>query len=246
MVLTVDVGNTYITFGLFDLAKLKRKGSITTPKRITITEAQGEIRRFKSDTLAIASVVPGLTRPFITAAKEMKLATFEVTHQVKTGLEFEYHDPSTVGADRIANAVAGLKLYNDNLTIIDFGTATTYDVVLKEGIYLGGIICPGIEASLEAMVKQASLIPSVEIKIPDQTIGKNTAECIRSGIIYSTIGQMTEIIKRVNEETGRVHKVIATGGWGESMKSLCPLIEEVDPDLTLKGIYEIYLLNQKC
>ncbi|HID32567.1 MAG TPA: type III pantothenate kinase [bacterium (Candidatus Stahlbacteria)] len=245
MVLTIDIGNTYIGIGLFDRGGIKERTSITTPNRMTSYEARELILRFRPDALGLASVVPSLINPFVAGAKELDLETVLVSYESRTGLKYRYHDPSSIGSDRIANAVGGLKLYKENLIIIDFGTATTFDVVLKDGTYLGGIICPGIESGLESLSRRAALIPEVELKVPENVIGRNTTECIQSGIIFTTIGQINEILKRIKKESGEEFKVIATGGWGRKIVELTSLIDHFDPDLTLRGIYEIYLLNQK-
>ncbi|RKX70349.1 pantothenate kinase [candidate division WOR-3 bacterium] len=244
MVLSIDIGNSYIGMGLFKDDQITDRRTITTPKRMTGFEAKEIIAGYEMEGIGLASVVPKLTRPFIEAGNELGIKVVEVSYRSKTNLRFEYHDPSTIGADRIANAVGGLKSYRSDLIIVDLGTATTFDVVLKEGVYLGGIICPGIESSLEALVENAALIPQIELKLPERIIGRNTAECIRSGIIFTTIGQISEIVGRIRKEHKRDFRVIATGGWGGEIKELSDLIDDYDADLTLKGIHEIYHLNQ--
>ena len=154
-------------------------------------------------------------------------------------------NPREVGADRIANGVAAYELYREACLVIDFGTATTFDVVSAKGEYLGGAICPGPRMSVEALGKMTSKLHVVEIEKPQRVIGKNTSESIKSGIFYGYLGEIEGLVARVGLELGEKPRVIATGGLADLFASSTECIETVDKDLTLKGLKIIYDRNRR-
>ena len=249
MVLTCDVGNSFIHFGLFKDRKLVEQTMFATREPITPDECFLMVKEIlASETpagMVIGSVVPNVTPPLVAMAGErFSLAPVVVSSRVKTGLQIRYRDAGTIGADRIANAVAAWTEYKKDTVVVDFGTATSYDVVTKDGEYLGGVIVPGIGISLEALVKKTAKLFKVEVVVPKHYIGQNTEECIQSGIFYSTVGQIETIVKGIEAETGRTFMVIATGGAASVFGPHIPRIAKVDPTLTLKGLLEIYFLNR--
>src|SRR5690606_40562026 len=155
-----------------------------------------------------------------------------------------YPNPKEIGADRIVNAVGALKEHKAPLIIIDFGTATTYCYINESNQYCGGIISPGINISMEALYQRASKLPKIEIEAPESVIGKSTVEAMKSGVFYGYIGQVDGIVNRIKQDAGMDAKVIATGGLAPLIGKSSETIDDVDPFLTLKGLYEIYKMNR--
>src|SRR2546423_1748396 len=162
---------------------------------------------------------------------------------VKTGLKIQYRDPKEVGADRIVAAMAAFKKYGGPLIIIDFGTGTTYDVVSKEGDYLGGAIAPGMGISVEALYERAARLQRVELKAPSTVIGRTTAESMQAGIIFGFTAQVEGMVDRIRKELGQEPRVIATGGFAGLIAAQTPVIELVDQRLMLEGLRLIYDMN---
>jgi type III pantothenate kinase len=162
---------------------------------------------------------------------------------IKTGLKIHYRDPKEVGADRIVAAMAAFKAYGGPLIIIDFGTATTYDVVSDEGDYLGGAISPGMGISVEALYERAARLQRVELKAPPQVIGRTTVESMQAGIIFGFTAQVEGMVARIKKELGRDARVIATGGLSALIAEQTPVIELVDDRLMLEGLRLIYQMN---
>jgi type III pantothenate kinase len=155
-----------------------------------------------------------------------------------------YPNPKEIGADRIVNAVGALKEHHAPLIIIDFGTATTYCYINESKEYCGGVISPGISISMEALYKRASKLPKIEMEAPESVVGKSTVEAMKSGVFYGYIGQVDGIVNRIKQTTRKDAKVIATGGLASLIGESSETIDYVDPNLTLKGLYEIYKMNQ--
>jgi type III pantothenate kinase len=179
--------------------------------------------------------------------KYFEIDPFVLKAGVKTGLDIKYKNPSEVGADRIANAVAAVKLYpNKNIIIIDFGTATTFDVVSKKREYLGGAIVPGVRISMESLVGNTAKLPRVEIQEPETAVGKTTIESIQSGLYYGQIGMIKELIRQITIEAfqGKEPVVIATGGFA-SLFDETGLFEIAIPILVLQGLNEVLKLNKE-
>jgi len=162
----------------------------------------------------------------------------------KTGMRILYDNPQEVGADRIVNAVAAKALYGTPLIVIDFGTATTFDVISKEGDYLGGAIAPGVTVAAEALVQRTAKLPRVELVVPNRAIGTNTISSMQSGIMYGYVGLVEGMVARLRDELGGEARVIATGGLAEHIACQTAVIEDVDQNLTLEGLKLLYKLNR--
>ena len=247
MLLVIDVGNTNIVMGIFDGDKLKTNWRIHTEKDTTEDEfnvlinglfTTSSIKMTSIKHTIISSVVP----PMVTILDAFcRRYLGHKPHWVDTnsykGMPIHYSNPYEVGADRIVNAVAAFKKYKTSLIIIDFGTATTFDVVSYKGEYLGGAICPGIIISSEALFKKASKLPRVEIFTPpENVIGKDTNHSIRSGLIYGYAALVDGMVKRMKLEMNDDPKVVATGGLAPLMSAVSETIEHVEGQLTLEGL----------
>jgi type III pantothenate kinase len=255
MLLAVDVGNTNIVVGVFDGERLVADFRLHTNERSTGDELgldATELLRRRGidigaiDAVAVANVVPPLAR----AVDEMSriyfgCAPLVVGPGIRTGVSIRYEDPRLVGADRIANALAGRHLYGAPAILLDFGTATTFDAVSASGDYLGGAMAPGILISLEALVSRASKLHRIELVAPPSVIGRSPAASMQSGFVYGYVGLVQGIVARMRAEIGAEARVIATGGLAELFAPLIPEIEAVDPNLTLVGLRLIHELNSE-
>lgn len=255
MLLVFDIGNTQIVVGVFDDGGwLAADWRLATDRQKTVDE-YGIIMKSlfldrglnfsKINGAIISSVVPPLTNSIVQMAeKYFEVTPLVVGPGIKTGLSIKYDNPREVGADRVVNAVAGLKLYGSPLIIVDFGTATTFCALGTNGDYLGGAIAPGLGIAAEALFLRTAKLPRVELIKPKTVIGKNTIVSMQSGLVYGYIGLVESLIKRIKAEIGAEPKVIATGGLAELISSETKLIDKVNPYLTLEGLHEIYQLNQ--
>ncbi|HET9252160.1 MAG TPA: type III pantothenate kinase, partial [Candidatus Eisenbacteria bacterium] len=189
----------------------------------------------------IGSVVPAQTTLYAEATRRLTGAEpLLVTAKTTARVKIEYRDPDSVGADRIANAVAALERYGAPAIVVDFGTATTFDVLLKGRRYAGGVIAPGILTGAEHLVRRAARLGAFELKPPDRVVGKSTEESLQSGVFYGAVGEVDSIVRRISEEERIQPKVIATGGLAAAVASHSSTIQEVDPDLTLYGLRLIF------
>jgi len=198
------------------------------------------------DDAIVSSVVPELNQPYRDMLRNIfvKEPLF-VGPGIKTGMPILLDNPREVGADRIANGVAAFERFKTAAVVIDFGTATTFDVVSAQGEYLGGAICPGPRMSVESLGRLTSKLYEVEIHRPGRAIGKNTTDSIKSGIFYGYLGQIEGLLARITEELGQKPHVLATGGLADLFAQSTEAIEEVDKELTLKGLKIIYDRNQR-
>jgi type III pantothenate kinase len=193
------------------------------------------------ESVAISSVVPELTHTFSQMAREwMHLDPLVITHQVVHSLRIDYDPPSSVGADRLCGSVAAFTKYGGPLTIVDLGTATVFDIVSEQGVYLGGIIAPGLLTAMESLHSRTALLPRVELKFPETVIGRTTEGAIQSGLLYGAVETVSGILRRVNLQLGRKTTVVATGGFAGIVQAQCPEIGHVEPDLVLDGIRLIH------
>ena len=253
MLLAVDVGNTNVTFGLFDGELLTADWRVTAHRERTADEMAVELRDLFAlkgldlglvTGVVISSVVPGLNPALIEASRRyLKCEPVMVGPGVKTGVKVRYETPRDVGADRIANALAAYTKYGGPIVVIDFGTAVTYDAISAEGDYLGGAIAPGVEISLSALVSHTAMLRRVEPVAPDSVIGRNTVASIQSGLVWGFVAQVEGMVARMVGELGGKARVIATGGQAALVAGLTHVIEETDPMLTLEGLRLIYLQN---
>ncbi|MBZ4647604.1 MAG: type pantothenate kinase [Petroclostridium sp.] len=255
MILVVDVGNTNIVLGVYDEKKLVTYWRMATSKDRTADEmGMLFIQFFNSEGLKISdveaviisSVVPPIMYSLEHAIKKyIKVEPLIVGPGIKTGINIRYDNPREVGADRIVNAVAGYEIYGGPLIIVDFGTATTFCAITEKGEYLGGVICPGIKISIEALFEKAAKLPRVELVKPEKVIGKNTVSSMQAGAIYGYVGKVDYIVNRMKEEMGGGSiKVIATGGLARMIASESSTINEINSLLTLEGLRIIYERNK--
>ena len=253
MLLVIDVGNSNNVIGLFSGEKLLTHWRIRTEPNRTADEYWVLIKEFillnnveteTIDDIVIACVVP----PLVPILEEMARKYFScepliVGPGIKTGISILYRNPSEVGADRIVNSVAAFEKYGGPLIIVDFGTATTFDVVSEKGEYLGGSIAPGIKISLDALTSKTSSLKSVELETPKNVIGKNTYEAIQSGLILGHTSMIDSMIEKIILESGLKPKIFITGGLGKVIQPLLNIKSKYEEDLTLDGLEEIYKLN---
>ncbi|MFQ5444419.1 MAG: type III pantothenate kinase [Nitrospinales bacterium] len=254
MVLVIDVGNSHNVIGLFSNAKLLTHWRIRTEWNRTADEYWVLIKEFillnqveaeTIDDIVIACVVP----PLAPILKEMARKYFSceplvVGPGIKTGISILYRNPKEVGADRIVNSVAAFEKYGGPIIIVDFGTATTFDAVSQKGEYLGGVIFPGVQISMDALFNNAAKLPRVELVVPERVIGRSTIESIQSGAVHGFVGMIDAIVEKFRQELGKKVKVIGTGGIVDWISSQTDSIDVIDPFLTLEGLRIIYEKNR--
>jgi len=251
MLLVIDIGNTNIVMGVYDGSRRIKDWRIRTERNTTEDEfnilavhlfAEGGITPQNINKTIISSVVPPMVSILNAfCVKYLGHAPHWVDAKSTSMMPIRIHNPAEVGADRIVNAVAAYEKYKKSLIVIDFGTATTFDVISEKGEYLGGSISPGIAISSEALFMKASKLPRVEIFAPpERVIGKDTIGSIKSGIIYGYAGLVDGMVQRIKNEMGTNPSVIATGGLADLMSEVSETIEQVEPDLTLEGLRLIY------
>lgn len=255
MILAVDIGNTNIVVGGFDQDKVIFVERVSTDISKTELEYVVEFHALidiynidmnKVTGAIISSVVPPLNNTIKAAIKKFfGIDALLVGPGVKTGINIYMDNPASVGADLIVNAVAGLEKYGAPLIIIDMGTATTISVVDNKKNYVGGTIMPGVRVSLDSLVNRTSQLPKISLEAPNKVIGKNTIDCMKSGIIMGQAASMDGMIDRVWDELGYETKVIATGGLASSIIPNCRHDIIVDDELTLVGLKIIYEKNRK-
>jgi type III pantothenate kinase len=257
MLLAIDVGNTNLTFGVFDedddlvasfrmTTKIPRTSDEYGIMILEILKAKGLSKEMIKD-IMIASVVPGVMHSLKSGMiKYLGKTPYIVGVGTKTGLKLPMANPAEMGADRVVDAIGGLDIYGGPVLVIDFGTATTYDLILADGTFVAGITSPGIKISANALWNEAAKLPEIEIKKPDSILAKNTITSMQAGLVYGYIGQVEYIIKKVKEESKIDDlKVIATGGLGRIIFDETDMIDVFDADLTLKGIMRTYKKQSK-
>ncbi len=256
MLLVIDVGNTNITLGVFKKEELLGTFRMTTKLPRTsdeygimlkeLVERQGILSR-DINAVIIASVVPDIMHSLGSAMiKYFGIKPIIVSAGIKTGIRIVTENPKQVGADRIVDAVAAYTLYGGPVIVIDFGTATTYDIVGPEATFEGAVIAPGIRTSAQAMWGQAAMLPAIEIKKPGTILAKETVSSMQAGIVFGQIGQVEYIVDRIRRESGYTDaKVVASGGLGNIIAKETKVIDVYDPQLTLKGLRIIYEKNKR-
>jgi len=254
MLLAIDVGNTISAIGVYQGDTLLGNWNVSTTRERTSDETgmlmisilqYAGINPSLIDGAIICSVVPPALHSVINAIKKyFGIDPLVVGPGVKTGINIKYENPREVGTDKIVNAVGALKLYGGPVIIVDFGTATTFCAVNRKGDYLGGIICPGIKISAEALFNKASMLPRIEITKPKHIIGRTTVNSMQSGILYGFVGQTDYIVSLMKKEMKEDNiRVVATGGMANLIASESTMIDEVNTLLTLEGLKAIYQMN---
>lgn len=254
MLLTIDIGNTNITLGLYEGIILGPRWRISTVHNRTSDEyglqmagmiQHSGIALSGIKSAVLASVVPPLTSTFVHACQAyLHLEPLVVDAGVKTGVRVRYEDPRQVGADRVVDVAAVLKLYGTPACIVDFGTATTFDAVAANGDYLGGAIAPGIQIAADALFQRTSKLPRVDLVRPPSAIGRNTVHSMQSGLLYGYVGLVEGMVARFRQELGAGMKVIATGGLAVLLAEETQVIDIIAPWLTLDGLRIIWEMNQ--
>lgn len=241
-ILTLDLGNTALAAGLWEEdALLENWSSPFSPETV---QAQFKTikQKWEPDSAILASVVPRQTGPLLSLCRNtIGLDCRILNSATPTGLTIRYRYPEQVGADRIANAVGAYRIYGGPVIVVDFGTAITFDVISENFEYLGGVIAPGLEISTHALFEKAALLPEVKISIPGDVLGRDTAASIRSGVFWGTLGLVERVIRELKKELGwgRETRLVATGGHSRLILSRSRLIKNIDPFLTLRGLYLI-------
>ncbi|MFZ9888257.1 MAG: type III pantothenate kinase [Myxococcota bacterium] len=253
MLLVIDCGNTNIVLGLYDGERLVHHFRISTRRHATSDEYGTQIlalvRHWNVDPHTvhggiIASVVPQLNRALTGACERyFGWVPLLVGPGMKTGMPILIDNPAEVGADRIVNAVAAWHRHRQALIVVDFGTATNFDVVSPKGEYLGGAIAAGVDISIDALFARAAKLPRIEMKPPPRVIGKNTVGALQSGLFYGYVGLVDELVTRMREELGGEARVIGTGGLASLFMGVSRTLDELDEHLTLDGLRILHSMN---
>jgi len=254
MILVVDVGNTHIVLGAFEGKDLLASWRLSTIEERSADElgmillslfAHEGLSVQKVEAVVVASVVPSVMYSLEHSIKKyFKIDPMVVGPGTKTGINIRCQNPKEVGADRIVNAVAGFEIYGGPLIIVDMGTATTFCAISAKGEYLGGVICPGIKISADALYQKTAKLPRIDLIKPESVIGKNTVSSMQSGIFYGYVGQIDYLVKRIKHEMQEeAVKVIATGGLARLIAEESKAISEVNSTLTLEGLRIVYERN---
>ena len=251
MLLAVDVGNTQTVLGLYEGTKLQFTWRIVTNKHDTSDELRIKLSTLLKDDvvatekirgLALASVVPRLTASWMGVSKRMfqKKAFVVTARNAEHIFKTNYANPDEIGADRVADAVAAAALYGAPVVVVDFGTATNMEVIDKQGIFIGGVIAPGVETSASALFSHAARLGDIELVDPHTAIGKTTSEAVQAGIVYGEAERVDGLVRRMFEQLGYKAPVVATGGLAQSVANASKVITKVNTELTLEGLRLIY------
>ncbi len=254
MLLAFDIGNTNIVVGLFDKKNLLSSFRFATRPTATADETsllikgwlkESQLQRESIKAVIISSVVPPLTNTFEQLShNNFNCTAVVVSANLKLPVKIKIDNPEQVGADRIANAVAGFEKFGGELIVVDFGTATNFDVVDAGGNYIGGVLIPGPETSMSELARKAARLYEVPFSPPPRIVGRNTTEALMSGLFYGTVGQVDSIIDRILSETKfKKPNIIATGGLAEKVAKYSAHIKKIEPNLTLDGLRIISELN---
>jgi type III pantothenate kinase len=254
MLLAMNVNNTNTSFGIHRDGRWVAHWRVATDRAKQPDEYAMLLRSlFDFDHLdwsqitgvALSSVVPPLTAAFVELSRRyLKHDPLIVTHQIKTGVKILIDYPAEIGADRILNALGARTLHGAPCIVVDFGTATTFDAISREGDYVGGAIAPGLGIAAEALFSRTAKLPRIEMTAPPAAIGRNTVHAMQSGLVLGYVGLIEGLVARIRAELGGRAKVVATGGMAHILAEQTAVIEAVDPMLTLEGLRLIYQLNQ--
>ena len=254
MLLAVDIGNSMVNLGVFDEDNLVANLRVSTDARRSSDEyglmirdllALNGVDRATITDVCMCSVVPPLTGVFEELSETyFHVKSLSVTAGVRTGLQISYDNPRDVGADRIVDAVAAINLYGQPIIIVDFGTATVFDAISKDGVYLGGAIAPGINVAAEALFLNTSQLRRVELVAPKSAIGQNTSTALQAGLVLGYAGLVTGLVERFKSELGPESKVIGAGGLANIISQEADVFDAINQDLTLIGLRLIYNMNK--
>lgn len=250
MLLTADIGNTSITLGLFEDDALVEEYRLASDKDLSLEEYEVLLKTlfkdFKVDGCIISSVVEELTKKLKTAVDNVfKINSIVLSTQINTGVKICLDNPEEAGADRIANAAGAYVLYSHPVIVVDFGTATTFDIVNGSGEFVGGIIAPGLNLQLKALNKFTSKLPRIEVALSNTAIGHNTTDAILSGVLRGSASMIDGLIEQCEKELGEKAVVVATGGYsGLIANYLKRPFDFINPTLTLEGLRHLYQINK--
>jgi type III pantothenate kinase len=249
MLLAIDVGNTQTVFGLFDGDELTAHWRVATEAHRTGDELGALVTDFLDlegvAAICLSSTVPQLVREYQAFAERYAAAPLLVLGPgLRTGIPIRYDDPREVGPDRIANSVAAKQRHGSPCVVVDFGTSTNFDIVSADGEYVGGVLAPGVEISMEALFARAARLVKVDFAEPPAVIGKTTAAGLQSGLVYGFAGMVDGIVQRIHADLGSEAPVVATGGLADLIAPHARTISRIDPWLTLEGLRLIWELNR--
>jgi type III pantothenate kinase len=259
MLLAIDIGNTNIVLGVFDGTRLTCSWRLATQRERTGDElgilvaqlfAESTLPREVVDGIVVSSVVPQLTRPVTEmCSRYFHREALVVDPATNAGMPVLYEPATDVGADRVVNGVAAYELYGRTrkapMIVVDFGTATTFDAITAKGEYVGGVICPGIQISADALFQRAARLPRVDVQKPAKVIGSTTVTSMQSGLFFGYVGMIDGIVERMRRELGDGQALcVATGGLADVIAGETKTIQEVNPDLTLLGLRMIWERNR--
>jgi len=248
VILVFDIGNTETTVGVFDGDALRAHWRLTTAVDRTPDELglllhellrAESLDRSQISGAAIGSVVPSVTGPLVESLDRwLGVAARVIDARAGLPIVLQVDEPLTVGADRILNTLAASRLYTVDTVVVDLGTATTYDCITADGVFLGGVIAPGLRTSADTLIRRTSKLPATELVPPARVIGTRTEECIRSGVLFGAADAIDGLVRRIKKEwpTARVPRIVATGGLAPLVTPLCKEIDLVEPNLTLYGL----------
>lgn len=251
MLLTADIGNTSITLGLFDADALVEQFRLASDKELSQEEYEVLLKTlckpYKIESCIIASVVDELSKKFKSSVDNVfKINSIMLTSECKTGVKITLQNPKESGADRIANACGAFMLYHRPCIVVDFGTATSFDIVNKNGEFIGGIIAPGLKLQMKVLNKFTSKLPKIDVATADKVIGNSTSEAILSGVIRGSAAMIDGLVDQCEKELGSKVTLIATGGYSGLISSyLKRPFDFINPTLTLEGLRFLYDLNKK-
>ena len=255
MLLVTDIGNTNIVFGGIEGEKVVFEARIATDRQKSSDQYAVSILKLldiydtapeQIEDCIISSVVPPVLNTVRTGLEKiLGLRPMVVGPGIKTGLKIQMDNPAQVGSDRIVIAVAALAEYKAPLILLDFGTATTIEVVNRDNAYVGGCIIPGVRTSLDGMTARSAQLPSISLEAPEKVIGNNTVDCMRSGLLHGGAAMVDGMLERIEEELGESATVIATGGIAPMIVPLCHREIRLEKDLMLKGLRLIYEKNAR-
>jgi type III pantothenate kinase len=259
MLLAIDIGNTNIVLGVFEGMALGRSWRLATARERTADELgltvsdlleRAKIAPAAIDGVVLASVVPQLTGPMMEMSQRyLGLGPLNVESGIDLGMPNLYAHPSEVGADRLVNGIAAYETYGrerrEPLVVLDFGTATTFDAISARGEYLGGVICPGIQISADALFQRAARLPRIDVRKPENVIGRTTVTSMQSGLFFGYVAMVEGLVYRLRRELGGKVFCVATGGLAEVIAPETGVVDTVDRDLTLQGLRIVWDRNRK-